>query len=117
MIYLSGGLHSNWQDKFQGLPVIDPRNHRLTDPTLIQDWMVANISTCDMVVAYLEEDNPGGYNMAFEIGVATTLDIPVFIVDEKKDRYFQIVKADANEFENIDELLDYVQSLLHNQES
>jgi len=78
--------------------------------------MVANISTCDRVVAYLEKDNPGGYNMAFEIGVATTLDIPVFIVDEKKDRYFQIVKADCNEFESIDELLDYVQSLIHNQE-
>ena len=55
--------------------------------------------------------------MAFEIGVATTLDIPVFIVDEKKDRYFEIVKSDCNEFESIEELKDYVSSLVHNQES
>ena len=108
MIYLSGGLHSGWQQKFNHLPVIDPRKHGLTNPVDIQEWMVKKIKQASIVVCYLEKQNPGGYSMAFEIGVAVSLGKLIYIVDEKQEKYFTIAKSSALEFNSLDELINAI---------
>ena len=110
MIYLSGGLHSGWQEKFNHLPVIDPRKHRLTDVIDIQKWMIDRIKEASIVVCYLDKQNPGGYSMAFEIGVASALNKPVYIVDKKQEKYFAITKASTREFDTIEELIEAIES-------
>lgn len=105
MIYLSGGLRSNWQAKFANFETINPLTHGLTEQNEIQQWMIANVLKARLLVCYLEKQNPGGYNMAFEIGIARAANIPVFIVDEKQERYFEIVKQGCREFQTIEELI------------
>ncbi|MFN7609952.1 MAG: hypothetical protein ACK5QX_03290, partial [bacterium] len=71
---------------------------------------------CDWMLAYLEESNPGGYNLAFEIGYAKALGKKVILVDTKstKDeairRYTGMLHASAdvksNTLEDALKLLD-----------
>ena len=46
------------------------------------------IRKCNMMIAYLEEDNPSGLGLAFEIGYLVGLEDPrtplLYFIDEKK---------------------------------
>ena len=101
-IYLAGGMHSGWQDIlidwFDKFTFIDPRSHRLTDPREYTEWDMNGIRTADLVFAYLERSNPSGLGLALEVGYAVGLNRPVFLVDEKRDRYADILRAASHKW-------------------
>ncbi len=85
--YLAGGMRSGWQDKFDGYDVVDPRDNQTKIPREYTFWDVAHLQLCDLVFAYLEDDNPSGFGLAVEIGIAIGRGKPVIFVNEKQDRY------------------------------
>lgn len=86
-VFLSGGLHSGWQDLVvQACPTYsfaDPRHHGLVDPGEYTRWNLAQVSRCDIVFAYMEASNPSGLGLAAEIGYAKALGKPIILVDER----------------------------------
>jgi nucleoside 2-deoxyribosyltransferase len=58
----------------------------LADPAEYTAWDLHAIRKCDLVLAYLEESNPGGPNVALELGYAHALGKPIILVNEKKSR-------------------------------
>lgn len=101
-VYLSGGMHSGWQDRiierYPMIEFIDPRKSGMTFPADYTAWDMRAIDLCDFVIAYLEEDNPSGAGLAFEIGYALGRGITVYFANEKEDRYFEIVNYGCTEF-------------------
>jgi hypothetical protein len=89
VVYLAGGMRSDWQDKVidkcRGLNMnfLDPRRHGLKDPILYTTWDMQAIQRSDVVLAFLEYDNPSGLGMAAEIGYAKGLGLPVIFVNEQ----------------------------------
>lgn len=101
-IYLAGGFKSGWQDRvistYPQFEYLDPRSHGLTNPDAYTAWDLAAIKACDIVFAYLEKDNPGGYALALEIGYAKALDKIIILVNEKPaNRYLDMVNACADD--------------------
>ena len=100
-VFLSGGFRSNWQaevikatnDKFI---FFNPRDHGLEHSDFYTSWDVHFIKQCDILFAYMEKSNPSGYGLAFELGVAYSLDKTIILVDEKSEedkqfeKYFRI---------------------------
>jgi hypothetical protein len=86
-VYLAGGFHSGWQGNVTGaLPGVlfmDPRKHGLKDKAAYTLWDLEAIRRCDLVFAYLEEANPGGYALALEVGFAKALGKRIIFVNEK----------------------------------
>ena len=84
-VYLAGGLHSGWQERVRaeipGADYLDPRTHRLRDPSAYTAWDLDALRRSDVVFAYLEDSNPGGYALALEIGFARALDKHVILVN------------------------------------
>ena len=102
IIYLAGGMKSKWQDKvIAACPqheFIDPRNHGLVDENEYTDWDLAGIRKSDLVLAYMDTDNPSGYGLCLEVGYAKALNIPVWYVCEDtsgRQKYFGMVRACA----------------------
>lgn len=77
-IYLAGGFHSGWQstiaDALPQAKLIDPRIHRLSDPSQYTTWDLTGIRSCNILFAYLEKTNPGGFALALEVGYAKALE-------------------------------------------
>lgn len=108
-IYLAGGMRSGWQDRVieavnAAIPegdvcFLDPRKHGLGDPEAYTEWDISNIVTSCIVLAYLEKTNPGGANMALELGYAKgyakgrRLPVYIIVVDEKQDKYFSMMRT------------------------
>jgi nucleoside 2-deoxyribosyltransferase len=94
-VYLSGGMHSGWQDRVKAavpdIEWLDPREHGLTNPCEYADRDMEMIDQADIVFAYLEKDNPSGIGLAFEVGYALGCCTSTIIVNEKDDRCFDIV--------------------------
>jgi len=94
-VYLSGGMRSGWQDTIKkacpGIKFIDPREHGLDDATKYAIWDMEGVKNSDVVFAYLEEDNPSGLGMAFEVGYGLALGKTIIFVCEKQDRYASII--------------------------
>ncbi|MBN9657099.1 MAG: hypothetical protein J0H49_02920 [Acidobacteria bacterium] len=86
-IYLAGGMRSDWQAKvIAELPdwdVVDPRSHHLADERQYTYWDLQGVRKSDWVLAFLEASNPGGYNLAVEVGFAKALGRKIVLVDEK----------------------------------
>jgi len=86
-LYLAGGSRSNWQnDVIRGLAgwnIIDPRTHHLSDERAYTAWDLDGIRRSDWLLAYLEATNPGGYNLALEIGYAKALGKRIVLVNQK----------------------------------
>ena len=86
-VYLAGGLHSGWQDRTRAAvpeaTYFDPRTHGLSEPSAFTSWDLDAIKRSDVVFAYLEESNPGGYALALEVGFARALGKHVVLVDER----------------------------------
>lgn len=86
-VYLAGGFRSGWQREIRSaLPSLtynDPSAHGLSDPASYTKWDLDAIRRSDVVFAYLEADNPGGYALALELGFARALGKRIIFVDEQ----------------------------------
>jgi nucleoside 2-deoxyribosyltransferase len=83
-------MRSHWQDKVikalsNSWTVIDPRTHHLADEKAYTHWDLNGVRQSDWVLANLEVTNPGGYNLAVEIGFAEALGKYIILVDEKSE--------------------------------
>jgi nucleoside 2-deoxyribosyltransferase len=79
-VYLAGGMRTNWQDKVMeavkgSVPAIfiDPRSHGQKTHLEYTSWDLEGVRRADIILAYLERDNPSGAGLALEIGFATAL--------------------------------------------
>lgn len=105
LVYLAGGLHSGWQDRVmvqaRECQYLDPREHGVKDPKGYTHWDLQAVRACDIVFAFLEATNPGGYALALEIGYAAALGKTIILVDEKSAadpavaRYLEMVREAA----------------------
>lgn len=89
MIYLAGGLKTNWQQH-----VMDQVDAGYLDPMTIQHLPLAQVAAtelqwldrCDAVFAYFEATNPTGHGLAAEIGYARALGKYIILVTDGEDR-------------------------------
>ena len=121
-VYLSGGHYSGWQDKVviadESFAYKDPSKNGLTDPKLYTEWDLDAIRNSDIIFAYLEEKNPGGYALSLEIGYAAALGKLIILVDEKSlcsrdvGQYLKIVQETSNiVFDTLEEGINYLKKL------
>lgn len=104
-VYLAGGFKSRWQDSVKQncheAVFFDPSTHGIQSPHLYTKWDLDAIAKCDVVFAYIERDNPGGYALALEIGYAKALKKYIILVeehaDEKRERAFAMIRETCNE--------------------
>ena len=86
-VYLAGGFQSGWQEKLKtAFPKVEfknPRAHGLKDKAQYTLWDLEAIRRCDIVFAYLEAGNPGGYALSLEVGFAKALGKRIVFVNEK----------------------------------
>lgn len=101
-LYLAGGFQSGWQDRVKTISdfeYFDPRLHGLKNKAEYTVWDLEAIRKSDIVFAYLESTNPGGYALALEVGFAKALNKFVIFVDEKSalneptSRYLEMLAA------------------------
>ena len=119
-VFLSGGFKSNWQDKVieqlhDKFIFYNPREHGLEDSDLYTTWDIHFVKECDIIFAYMEESNPSGYGLSFEIGVAYALKKTIILVDEKSEndktfaKYFKIIYNPSGVvFHNLIEGIEYL---------
>ncbi len=104
-IYLAGGFKSGWQDRvtllLPSLVFLDPREHKLDNAAEYTKWDLEAIQQSDLILAYMEKGNPGGYALSLEIGYAKALGKKIILIDEHDDtqrhRYFEMVREVADE--------------------
>lgn len=106
VVYLAGGMRSGWQDQIkkalagQGFIFIDPRDHGCKDENGYTAWDLSGVSLADVVLGYLEKDNPSGAGLAVEFGwAAKEGKYLVFMEDQGEHphtRYFGMVRAISN---------------------
>jgi nucleoside 2-deoxyribosyltransferase len=119
-IFLSGGFKSNWQNNIvekynDDFIFFNPREHGLDNPEQYTTWDVHFVKECDILFAYMEETNPSGYGLAFELGLAYGLGKTIILIDEKskKDdlfsRYFKILHNSSNVvFDNFEDGIKFL---------
>jgi hypothetical protein len=70
-------MRSHWQsivrERLSGWRIIDPRTHHLAEERQYTLWDFEGVRLSDWVLAHLEASNPGGYNLAVEIGYRRNL--------------------------------------------
>lgn len=106
LIYLAGGMKSDWQDRVIAAcppPMFyfrDPRTHGLTDEKDYTKWDLAAIMDCHVVLAYMDSANPSGFGLSLEVGYAKALGRTIFYVCEdttERQKYFGMVRACADQ--------------------
>lgn len=110
VVYLAGGMRSNWQDKVKkalsaGGPVhiIDPREHAQEDEQDYTAWDLSGVAMADIVFGYLEKDNPNGAGLAVEFGYGAAQGKILYLVEEDGfpfTRYFGMVRAVSHRTSN-----------------
>ena len=117
VVYLAGGFKSGWQAKvikqLPGLDFLDPSHHKIQDPAEYTRWDLNAIRASDIVLAYMEPTNPGGYSLALEIGFAHALSKKVLLVDEidnpSVSKYFEMVRqCSGRVFATLDQAIDHL---------
>lgn len=119
-LYLSGGFTSNWQNEVitalgESCIFFNPREHKLDSDKEYWVWDIHFVKECDIVFAYMEADNPSGFGLTFEIGLAYALNKTIILVDEKSiidkefERYFKIV-ANSTQiiFDKLEDGINYL---------
>lgn len=79
-----------------GHSVFDPR---VSNTKVFEDYSfldVLELRQCDLVVAYLEFDNPSGAGLVAEVAYAKGLGKAVLLINEKSDRYLRFVENFAD---------------------
>ncbi len=117
-IYLAGGFRSGWQDHvstFKSFDYVDPRSHNLGEESQFTFCDFEAIRQSDWIFANLETTNPGGYNLALEVGFARALGKRVIVVDEKSSgsqavsRQLSMLRSSADVyFESFQEAIAYL---------
>jgi len=120
-IYLAGGFRSKWQTQVAvrlagSFELLDPSAHNIQDPTEYTRWDLEAIRQSDIVLANMEDTNPGGYSLALEVGFAKALGKRIFMVDQIEEpslrRYFEMVRQCSERvFPTLGEALDHLASL------
>jgi len=120
-VYLAGGMKSNWQDFIRNYPGLDdvswldPRKHGCKALAEYTTADAAGIDSCDVLVVFLEEANPGGYNLAWEMGYASSKGKTIVCGLEKPRKYFTmpIEKSDVVYYGDtaLQSLADYLVAL------
>ncbi|KWU23357.1 nucleoside 2-deoxyribosyltransferase domain-containing protein [Burkholderia cenocepacia] len=126
MVYLAGGMRSNWQDVVMAaLPhaiYIDPRKHNSRDEAVYTAWDLAGVQRADIVFGYIEKDNPSGAGLAVEFGAAYAQGKKLVYVEEEPfpfTRYFGMVRAitgPADVFANLQAGIERLKSLVEHQQ-
>ena len=115
---MAGGFKSGWQDRIIfALPnckFLDPRTHELENPTEYTEWDLDAIRQSDIIIAYMEKGNPGGYALSLEIGYAKALGKQIILIDEhddkKRHRYFEMVREVSDEcFDSFEQFVNVIQ--------
>jgi nucleoside 2-deoxyribosyltransferase len=118
-LYLAGGFRTGWQagvfERLTNFEIFDPSGHSIADPVEYTEWDLKAIRDCDVVLANMEDSNPGGYALAMEIGFAKALGKKIVFVDQISDphrkRYFEMVRqASDRVFSSLADALDYLSS-------
>lgn len=119
-VYLSGGFKFNWQEKVikkagKQFVFYNPREHYLNDPKQYWAWDIHYVKRCDIVFAYMDKNNPSGYGLALEVGIALGSNKTIILVDERSkhdpqfDSYFKIIRNSASVvLSTLDEAIDYL---------
>ncbi len=119
-VFLSGGFKSNWQSKVieqlnDQFIFFNPREHGLEHSDFYTTWDIHYVKECDILFAYMEESNPSGYGLAFELGLAYSLNKTIILVDEKSKtsesfaRYFKILyKPSGVVLDNLNDGIEYI---------
>lgn len=97
-VYLAGGFRSGWQNQVKAdlaglVEFVDPSKHGINTTKNYTAWDLAAVDSCDLVFAFLEQSNPGGYALALEIGYAKGQGKTVIYVEEPG-----IVAGDRNKY-------------------
>lgn len=99
-IYLAGGFRSKWQEKAKealgNWQILDPSTHNLPAPKEYTAWDLRAIRDADIILAYMELHNPGGYALALEIGYAKALGKKIILIEEHPDnerrKHFDMIR-------------------------
>lgn len=98
-VYLAGGMHGDWRAPYLEEVLIghDPKEHGLRDSQSYTLWDLTAIEECDILLGYMEADNPGGQGLMLEVGYAKALGKKIILVlDEEfmmQDRYRYFLMA------------------------
>lgn len=115
-VYLCGGFKSGWQDKVieevrrlrADAEIGDPRENYMLGFRIPADYTPRNllaITGSDLIFAYMEKDNPGYPNFAFEIGFAHCMGKKIILVNEKGPRWAEMLHHVADVYGDIESAL------------
>lgn len=119
-VFLSGGFKSNWQSRVieelnEQFVFFNPREHNLEHSDFYTTWDIHFVKECDIFFAYMESSNPSGYGLAFELGVAYSLNKTIILIDEKSGyeksfaKYFKILhKSSGVVIDNLNDGIEYL---------
>lgn len=119
-IYLAGGFKSGWQqlvkNKLINWEIFDPSNTSLLKPEEYTKWDLNAIQKSNIVLAYLEENNPGGYALSLEIGYAKALEKTILLIEEhpneSRKKYFDMVREVSNyTFDSLHEAIKFLKEV------
>jgi nucleoside 2-deoxyribosyltransferase len=96
-IYLAGG----W-GKFRHIVMNDTNADWLNPETMTKgtDWFELEtnaIKECDGMIAWFEKDNPSGFGMTFEMGMAFALNKPYLLINESSKIYEFGMQSEGSE--------------------
>lgn len=121
-VFLSGGFKSGWQsvviqelgDQFT---FFNPQTHGLNHHYEYTTWDIHFVRECDILFAHMEDTNPSGYGLAFELGIAHALNKTIILVDQKSPndpvfaRYYRILHKPAGVvFSNLSDGINYLKT-------
>ena len=103
-VFLSGGFSTGWQniviDKLKEKYIFfNPQKHGHSKVDLYTAWDIHFVKECDIFFAYMENTNPSGYGLAFELGIAHAMNKTIILVDERSlydesfSRYFKMLHS------------------------
>lgn len=121
LIYLAGGMRSEWRQKIKDEVLyheyLDPCDHGLTKWEEYSPWDFSAIDNCDWVFAYFEKDNPSGFGLCCEIGYAKGVGKRIIFVNEHEDnwdknKYLKLIRyASDVYYSNLPEGIKFLYSL------
>lgn len=122
-VYLAGGFKTRWQERVGRVVgeynCFDPSKLRPATLKEYSTWDRYYIRHCKILLAYIEADNPGVWNLAAEVGYAHGLGKLIILVDERSPadekfaRYSGLVREMADiTMDNLDDAIDYLRTLL-----
>jgi len=118
-VYLAGGMKSAWQDRVIAahpeIRFLDPRSHGFTAEHEYTEWDLSAIRESDVVLAYMDTDNPSGFGLSLEVGYARALGKTILYACEDtspRQKYFGMVRCCSNvTFTSLDDAIEGLNNL------